>query len=122
VSALSSPTNLHVQDSSRRLAPLKGQRSPQAADQPHVGTDVTDLLERVHKLRSLLPAFAQDTAVARREAAGLRSENAKLRRRMAELEAQQSARTTQFGASGAGGQIVGHDHADPVHESRELPM
>jgi hypothetical protein len=41
----------------------------------------------VQKLRSLLPAFAQDTAVARREAAALRSENAKLRRRMVELEA-----------------------------------
>jgi hypothetical protein len=76
----------HVQDRPRQAEPFPERRSSQAARQPRAGTDGTDLLDRVQKLRSLLPAFAQDTAVARREATTLRSENAKLRRRVAELE------------------------------------
>jgi hypothetical protein len=46
-----------------------------------------ELIDRVEKLRTLLPTFAQETAVARREAARLRSENAMLQRRVVELEA-----------------------------------
>jgi regulator of replication initiation timing len=45
-----------------------------------------ELIERVHRLRVILPAMAQETADARREAARLRVENAKLQRRIAELE------------------------------------
>ena len=43
-------------------------------------------MERLHRLRVLLPAMAQDVAVARREAARLRKENGRLVRRVAELE------------------------------------
>ena len=42
------------------------------------------LLERVRKLSTILPAMAQDVAVARREAAQLRRENAALRDQLAE--------------------------------------
>jgi phage shock protein A len=51
------------------------------------GTDAAALLDRLQKLRSLLPAFAQETAAARREAARLRRQNTKLQTRLAELEA-----------------------------------
>jgi hypothetical protein len=52
----------------------------------YAGADAGALIDRVQKLRVLLPAFAQETATARREVARLRIENAKLRRRVAELE------------------------------------
>jgi phage shock protein A len=58
------------------------QGSPVRAD-----TDAGALLERLQKLRSLLPAFAQETAAARREAARLRVQNTTLQTRLAELEA-----------------------------------
>jgi regulator of replication initiation timing len=83
--------NGHVKDRSRPTERFAEKRSSRATGQSRAGTDVSDLLDRVQKLRSLLPAFAQDTAVARREAAALRSENTELRRRMADLEAQQRA-------------------------------
>jgi len=49
-------------------------------------TDPGELIDRIRKLRALLPAFAQETATARREAARLRSQNAALQRRLVELE------------------------------------
>jgi len=49
-------------------------------------TDPGELINRIGKLRALLPAFAQETATARREAARLRSQNAMLQRRIVELE------------------------------------
>ena len=49
-------------------------------------TDPRELVDRIGKLRALLPAFAQETATARREAARLRSQNAMLQRRIVELE------------------------------------
>jgi phage shock protein A len=49
-------------------------------------TDAGALIERLQKLRKLLPAFAQETAAARREAARLRLQNTKLQTRLAELE------------------------------------
>ena len=49
-------------------------------------TDPGELIDRIGKLRALLPAFAQETATARREAARLRSQNATLQRRIVELE------------------------------------
>ena len=50
-------------------------------------TDAAALLDRLQKLRNLLPAFAQETAAARREAARLRLQNTTLQTRLAELEA-----------------------------------
>jgi hypothetical protein len=49
------------------------------------GSDA-ELLERIHKLRSILPAMATEVAIARREGARLRRENAALQDRVAELE------------------------------------
>jgi hypothetical protein len=49
-------------------------------------TDPGELIDRIVKLRALLPAFAQETASARREAARLRTQNAALQRRVVELE------------------------------------
>ncbi len=49
------------------------------------GSDA-ELLERIHKLRSILPAMAAEVAIARREGARLRRENAALQTRVAELE------------------------------------
>jgi hypothetical protein len=51
-----------------------------------LGSDPGELVDRIGKLRALLPAFAQETAEARREAARLRSQNAALQRRVVELE------------------------------------
>jgi hypothetical protein len=48
--------------------------------------DADALVDRLHKLRIILPAMAQETATAKREAARLRSENARLHGRVAELE------------------------------------
>ena len=53
---------------------------------PELGSDPGELVDRIGKLRALLPAFAQETATARREAARLRSQNAMLQRRIVELE------------------------------------
>jgi phage shock protein A len=58
------------------------QASPARAD-----TDAAALVDRLQKLRNLLPAFAQEAAAARREAARLRLQNTKLQTRLAELEA-----------------------------------
>jgi hypothetical protein len=51
------------------------------------GTDAAALLDRLQGRRNLLPAFAQETAAARREAARLRLQNTKLQTRLAELKA-----------------------------------
>jgi phage shock protein A len=50
-------------------------------------TDSAALVDRLQKLRNLLPAFAQEAAAARREAARLRQQNTALQTRLAELEA-----------------------------------
>lgn len=49
------------------------------------GSDA-ELLERIHRLRAILPAMAAEVAMARREGARLRRENAALQNRVAELE------------------------------------
>jgi hypothetical protein len=49
------------------------------------------LIDRVQLLRLVLPGLATDVAIARREAARLRCENAKLNARVRELEAQSAA-------------------------------
>ena len=43
------------------------------------------LLERLQHLRTIVPVFARELAESRRQAAGLRLENAQLRRRLALL-------------------------------------
>jgi hypothetical protein len=50
-------------------------------------TDSAARVDRLQKLRNLLPAFAQEAAGARREAARLRQQNTALQTRFAELEA-----------------------------------
>lgn len=44
------------------------------------------LVDRIRTLRSVLPALASEVAIARREAARLRRENAAMQSRIAELE------------------------------------
>jgi phage shock protein A len=51
------------------------------------GTDAAALVDRLQRLRNLLPAFAQEAAAARRETARLRLQNTKLQSRLTELEA-----------------------------------
>jgi phage shock protein A len=58
------------------------ERTPSRAD-----TDAAALLERLQQLRDLIPAFAQEAAAARREAARLRLQNTELQTRLIELGA-----------------------------------
>ncbi|MEA2160937.1 MAG: hypothetical protein QOD66_3317 [Solirubrobacteraceae bacterium] len=60
---------------------------PEPGSPVRADTDAAALVDRLQKLRKLLPAFAQETAAARREAARLRLQNTKLQTRLAELEA-----------------------------------
>jgi len=48
------------------------------------------VIDRLHKLRVLLPAMAEEAAAARREAARLRAENRELASRLAALESLRS--------------------------------
>ncbi|WP_035125731.1 hypothetical protein [Conexibacter woesei] len=45
-----------------------------------------EVIDRLDKLRVILPAMALETATARRETVRLRAENARLTRRLAEIE------------------------------------
>ena len=60
--------------------------APHRRPRLELGSDPEELIDRIGKLRALLPAFAQETAAARREAVRLRSQNATLQRRVLELE------------------------------------
>jgi chromosome segregation ATPase len=60
--------------------------TPNGSRHQHLESSRADLLGRIRMLASLLPAFAQETAAARREATRLRSQNARLQRRVDELE------------------------------------
>jgi hypothetical protein len=51
------------------------------------------VIDRLHRLRVVLPALAEDAATARREAARLSRENASMLRRIAELQAGRANRT-----------------------------
>jgi hypothetical protein len=55
---------------------------------PSLGSvsDTSMLVDRLHKLRVLLPVMGQEVAVARREVIRLQRENARLRDRLSELE------------------------------------
>ena len=61
-------------------------RASKVASSPRTSADNAALVDRLEKLRLLLPAFAEEAVSARREAARLRSQNLELRRRVAELE------------------------------------
>ena len=61
--------------------------APDASGRQRLGSNAGDLIQRIQQLRTILPVFAQETAAARREAARLRSQNATLQHRVAELEA-----------------------------------
>jgi hypothetical protein len=71
-----------------RMTEASGQTKPIGADRRRLalGSDPGQLIDRIVTLRALLPAFAQEAADARREAARLRSQNAALQRRIVELE------------------------------------
>jgi phage shock protein A len=60
---------------------------PEPGSPVRADTDAGALVDRLQKLRKLLPAFAEETAAARREAARLRLQNTTLQTRLAELEA-----------------------------------
>ena len=60
--------------------------APDRRPRLELGSDPEELVDRIGKLRALLPAFAQEAAAARREAVRLRSQNATLQRRVLELE------------------------------------
>jgi hypothetical protein len=51
---------------------------PQQGSPVRAGTDTAAVLDRLQKLRNLLPAFAQEAAAARREPARLDLQNTKL--------------------------------------------
>ncbi len=52
----------------------------------HEALDRDHLLERLHELRMLVPAFAEELANARRQAAALRVERRRLLDRVAQLQ------------------------------------
>ena len=54
-------------------------------DQPVTVTN-SDVVERLARLRGVLPLMATDLAVARRRATALQAENERLRRQVGELE------------------------------------
>lgn len=60
--------------------------TPHVSRPPQLDSSPGELIDRIQQLRALLPAFAQEAAAARREAARLRSHNATLQRRVVELE------------------------------------
>jgi hypothetical protein len=62
------------------------------------GSDA-ELIDRLHTLRSILPAMAAETARARRESARLRNENLGLQQRLAAIESGRSARPARPGRS-----------------------
>jgi hypothetical protein len=57
----------------------------------HEALDRAHLLERLHELRMLVPAFAEELASARRQAAALRVERRRLLERVAQLQRDRSA-------------------------------
>jgi hypothetical protein len=91
-----------------------------------------DLIDRLARLRSILPLIATDLAAARRRANDLEARNRKLAARVAELEskltstlldkrsspARSRQRPTPAGRKGAGPASVAHDGANRS-ESRE---
>jgi hypothetical protein len=69
-----------------RYDEIAGRRAASGSRSGRPSENDAALVDRIHKLRLLLPSFAEEAASARREAARLRFENAELKRRVAELE------------------------------------
>ncbi len=66
------------------------QTTPASRSAPHVSgrsPHTADILDRLARLRLVLPALGQELATARREAAKLRVENGRLKDRLQRLEA-----------------------------------
>jgi hypothetical protein len=66
------------------------QTTPSSPSAPHVSgrsPHTADILDRLARLRLVLPALGEELATARREAAKLRIENSKLKNRLQSLEA-----------------------------------
>jgi hypothetical protein len=88
---------------STKLAPYPHQRSPGAQDDwsgspanPSATSSAIDrehLLDRLQRLRGILPVFAQELASARRQAAALRVENRGLLEELRRLRAQHDAQS-----------------------------
>jgi regulator of replication initiation timing len=70
--------------------------SPHAIPSRQAHARSAEILERLMRLRTVLPAMGQELAAARREAARLRVENGRLRARLDDVEANLAAghRTT----------------------------
>jgi hypothetical protein len=64
-----------------------------------MSTDQRLVIDRLERLRVVLPALAQDAAEARRAAAKLRLENARLLQRIAELQSAQPTGTQAAGSA-----------------------
>ena len=64
-------------------------------DQRRTMLDRDYLLERLNHLRAVLPVFAQELAVARRQAAQLQVENRRLLEQVRQLQARRRATLTE---------------------------
>jgi hypothetical protein len=72
-----------------------GQTTPSSRGAPRVpgrAPHTADILDRLARLRLVLPALGQELATARREAARLRIENGRLKDRLHSLEAKDRPR------------------------------
>jgi hypothetical protein len=69
-----------------------------------MSADQRPVIDRLERLRVVLPALAQDAAEARRAAAILRLENTRLLQRVAELQSAQPT-GTQAASSGQGSSV-----------------
>lgn len=68
------------------LPPMRRESSRGRPRAGHAHAHSAELLDRIARLRLVLPAMGQDLASARREAARLRVENNKLRSRLLKFE------------------------------------
>ncbi|HEX4838367.1 MAG TPA: hypothetical protein VFV03_07590 [Solirubrobacteraceae bacterium] len=80
----------------QRQAPLAGSEAPAPRVAAHelgsAAWERDQLLDRLRRLRRVLPALAQEMAAARRQAARLRTDNRRLSEQVRQLRAAQEAR------------------------------
>jgi len=67
------------------MALISDRMDPPVNDEPLTTTN-SDVIDRLARLRAVLPAMATDLALARRRASALQTENDRLARRVRELE------------------------------------
>jgi hypothetical protein len=84
MSLLVAPSQSHLSPPNLSIGAANGGR---VASGPRRRVSERAVIDRLQQFRVVPPAMAQETAVARREAFRLRTENARLTRRLAELEA-----------------------------------